>query len=1406
MSRWITGGRGDDDLQGTDRADYVWDRKGDNTINTGAGNDRVWTGRGDDTISTGAGNDVVKDLGGDNLIDTGAGHDWVRTGHGDDTISTGDGCDVVKAGRGDDYVNGGAGNDVVFGGRGADIVAGGSGNDLVFAGRGNDIAVYSMAENGGARDYYNGGSGYDTLTLEFTAAEWAQANVREDVSAYLEVLDSPSWCFPWWFGANFFQFTAFDLTVSRFEALQIVVDGVEVNPGNENPMVTTPLEISLTEGDPSQSIDLLSGASDTDGDSLSVENISGLVDGVSLSGSSLNIDLSHPSFDALGEGETTDITLSYDITDGNGGSVQQTATLTITGQNDVPTVAAAIVVEVNEDAGAVSVDLLSGANDVDGDALAIENITGLADGISVSGTGLDVDLNDPAFQTLGAGETRNITVSYDIVDGQGGLVAQTATLIITGQNDVPTVAAALVVEVTEEAGAAFVDLLSGATDVDGDTLMVENVTGLISGTAVFDNTLDVDLNNPSFQALRDGETTDITLSYDITDGNGGTVQQTATLTVTGQNDVAFIGGVTTGAVSEGGSAVPGQLTISDADAGESGLQAIAAGTDGDNGYGTFEVSSDGSWTYTLDNARPAVQALAAGQEVTDMITVSSVDGTATEVITVTITGQNDAPTVAGPATLSFVEDSGPTIALNLLDGVSDVDEGAVLTVEALSSTLPDDAFALDASSTVLIDPLHPVVQSLGEGEISVVTFTYDVVDEAGGRVTQTFEVTLEGVNDGPVRVAPVTASVIEDDAPEMIDLLAGVVDIDGDADLSVVLTSPLPDGVSLLDPTTLSIDPSDPAFQSLGAGDTTDVVITYQVEDQYGASVEQTATVTVTGTNDAPVIVAQTVEVDAGSSDTIGQLIATDVDTGDSVTWTEGTTTSANGALTVNADGSFSYTPNASFEGVETFTVSATDTEGDTTPQDLRFEVATETYTAPNGQDVDVELSAGAIGDSPFGHMNISLTAYDAPRLNVAFILDSSGSVYDSAYENWLAEVNAVADSIDALHAQFDGTGIDIDVQVINFSGCNLNTDCLLVQHIDANGNGVDELFGSVLDVDVDASTGQAYRDAIDASDFIGRGTYYDIALAQAKTYFDNEFATEGVEFNQVILMTDGRPNARNYGLEERDALLDADTNGYEVDIQAIGIGDGVDFFTLEAYDTDGQPVLLEDFDALGDTSLAASLLPAQLASFSLTLEADGVDQGVIADETSPGVVTTDLNVDLTLADIAGIEDLLGAENEFSLTATFDFDDDLTTTTDQVTLSSFERIALGAEAVTVAGTDGNDLILGSTAGGDDLSGGLGADVILAGDGADTITGGADDDRLGGGSGMDRFIFASGDGADVLSDFDASEDTLAFTGGLTFGDLIIATVGDDVTIAYGSDLITVLGSDVADFGQDVFVFA
>jgi VCBS repeat-containing protein len=135
-----------------------------------------------------------------------------------------------------------------------------------------------------------------------------------------------------------------------------------------------------------------------------------------------------------------------------------------------------------------------------------------------------------------------------------------------------------------------------------------------------------------------------TFVYAIRLGNGTLSWAHVHIDILGANDSASISGDDSGDVKEDVVlSISGQLVVSDVDIGEAELVPVAAGTAGDNGYGAFEVLADGTWTYTLDNAHGAVQALPEGATLTDTITVWSEDGTDSQVITVTIGGTSDLP-------------------------------------------------------------------------------------------------------------------------------------------------------------------------------------------------------------------------------------------------------------------------------------------------------------------------------------------------------------------------------------------------------------------------------------------------------------------------------------------------------------------------------------------------------------------------------------------------------------------------------------------------------------------------------------------------------------------------------------------------------------------------------------------
>src|SRR6185369_7234025 len=161
------------------------------------------------------------------------------------------------------------------------------------------------------------------------------------------------------------------------------------------------------------------------------------------------------------------------------------------------------------------------------------------------------------------------------------------------------------------------------------------------------------------QALTAGQVVHDTLTVSSGDG---TASQIIDVTVNGSNDNATIGGTATGSVTEAGGVnngtagspnASGTLTITDVDAG----QAVFATPASLNGtYGTFTFNTaTGAWTYALDNTRAATQSLTAGQTVHDTLTVSSTDGTASQLIDVTVTGANDNAAISGTATGTVTE-------------------------------------------------------------------------------------------------------------------------------------------------------------------------------------------------------------------------------------------------------------------------------------------------------------------------------------------------------------------------------------------------------------------------------------------------------------------------------------------------------------------------------------------------------------------------------------------------------------------------------------------------------------------------------------------------------------------------------------------------------------------------------
>ena len=101
-------------------------------------------------------------------------------------------------------------------------------------------------------------------------------------------------------------------------------------------------------------------------------------------------------------------------------------------------------------------------------------------------------------------------------------------------------------------------------------------------------------------------------------------------------------------------------------------------------YGTLTLNQDGTWSYALDNSLASVQALNAGQQVTDVFTYGVTDGTAVDMATLTITidGTDDTPEAFGFVVRGLnADDSGSGIVVSSAgdingDGIDDILIGA----------------------------------------------------------------------------------------------------------------------------------------------------------------------------------------------------------------------------------------------------------------------------------------------------------------------------------------------------------------------------------------------------------------------------------------------------------------------------------------------------------------------------------------------------------------------------------------------------------------------------------------------------------------------------------------------------------------------------------------------------------
>ncbi len=621
-------------------------------------------------------------------------------------------------------------------------------------------------------------------------------------------------------------------------------------------------------------IDVLANDTDVDGDDLTITGASVPAEQgtVSIVGNELRY---VPADDFFGEA-----TISYSITDGNGGTDVAEVTVTVNNVNDAP-IAVDDFAETDEDVPVV-VDLLGNDVDVDGDDLEIISLDVDPAVGSVVDNGDGTVTFTPAPNYNGPA-----IITYVVSDGNGGTDTGMATVNVGAVNDGPT--ANDDVAETDEDTPVTIDVLANDTDPDGDDLE-------ITGASVPANQGTVEIiGNELVFTPAENYNGPATITYSITDGNGGTSDAEVAVTVHPVNDDP----VAVDDIDTTDEDVPVVVDLlgNDTDVDGDDLEIFALSVPPEQG--SVVDNGDGTVTFT--------PALNFNGPATISYTVTDGNGGFDDGEAIISVGAvNDAP-IAEDDLDSTDEDTPVTIDVLFNDSDPDGDD---LTI--ISATVPADEGTVEIVANELL--FTPAEHFNGTA-----TITYTISD--GNGLTDTAEVTVVIAPDDDAPIVVDDVAETDEDTPVVIDPLANDTHPDGDA-LMIAGTPTALNGTVVVNPDgTITYTPN----QDFNGSDT----ITYIAEDPDGDQGIGLIEVTVNPINDDPDAVDDSSTTDQGTP-VIIDVLANDSDVeGDTLT-VDSITQPPNGTVVDNGDGTVSYTPDVAFVGTDTFTYTVSDGNGGT--------------------------------------------------------------------------------------------------------------------------------------------------------------------------------------------------------------------------------------------------------------------------------------------------------------------------------------------------------------------------------------------------------------------------------------------------------------------------------------------
>ncbi len=692
------------------------------------------------------------------------------------------------------------------------------------------------------------------------------------------------------------------------------------------------------------------------------------------------------------------------------------------------------------------------------------------------------------------GDTSTTTLTFNVANV--GLTADNDTQVVDeaalsfGSN--PSLTTETVTGQLAVAGTGVTYALNSGSNTYGTLTLNPDGSYSYTLTAPYDTSPDAD----------NGTNTELgaeSYSYTATDANGNTVTGTITINIVDDVPTAV---ADTNSVTEGADVSGNVLTDAadefgadgpEAAGGVVGVRAAGGDTTSDatgnvgatiNGlYGTLTLNADGSYTYVST-------ANAVTGDVQDVFVYTIEDGdgdlsTTTltiDVDNVTLVADNDTQ-VVDEAALSF--GSNPSLTTETVTGqLAVAGTGVTYALNSGSNTYGTLTLNPDGSYSYTLTAPYDTSPDADNGtntELGAESYSYTATDANGNTVTGT--ITINIVDDVPTAVADtnsvtegadVSGNVLTDaadefgaDGPEAAGGVVGVRAAGGDT------TSDASGNVGatingLYGTLTLNADGSYTYVSTANAvtGDVQDVFV-YTIEDGDGDLSTTTLTidvdnVTLVADNDTQVVDEAALSFGSNPSLTTETVTGQLAVAGTGVTYALNSGSDTYGTLTLNPDGSYSYTLTAPYD-------TSPDADNGTNTE-LGAESYSYTATDANGNTVTGTITINIVDDVPTANADVNSLTEDTTSVG--------GNVLTDNADEFGADGEG-SPAVSAVTGFGGATGTVGGVTVGEFGSLQLNgngtytytLDTAAVQYLGAGENETDSFTYTIVDADGDTST-----------------------------------------------------------------------------------------------------------------------------------------------------------------------------------------------------------------------------------------------------------------------------------------------------------------------------------------------